>query len=682
MLFRSFFGFYNNLKIAKKLSFLSISTAILSGFIIIILLVGFELFTQKKHTVSEAKVFAEILAENIATSIVKKDLLAISNTLISIEHNNKIRQTFAFDLQWNILGAYHQGEDFYKKRQIVSVIRENENLWRNGFYYSVVPIIYKDETIGHLVVVASLNDFYIQAFQTTIVIIFIIIIALLITYRMRKALEASILLPISQLDTITSEVVRTKVLDQKIPLFNNDEIGDLAKNFDAMLSEIHLYQNELNAQKDILEYQANHDLLTKLPNRVLFNDRLYQSITRSSREDQQFALLFIDLDKFKEINDTFGHDIGDVLLETVAKILHSLIREGDTLSRFGGDEFVIILQNIKDPLPVSTVAQKILDALQKPLLVHDRKLKIGCSIGISLYPQDSHDATELLKYADIAMYRSKEKGRNIYHFYKEEMTEKILSRSSMEKKIRKALENQEFIVFYQPQYNAVNDKLIGMEALVRWENSNGTIVLPGKFLPLSEELGLIGHISNEVLRMVMAQAVHWHKVGLLLVEKISVNIMMCQLENSNFIDIVAKMLLETKCQAQWLRLEITEGQMMRNPKMAIAALDGLNALGLDISIDDFGTGYSSLAYLKHFPIQELKIDQSFIQDIPKNSDNMLIIEAIITLSKSLKIDVIAEGVERIEQKEFLVSMGCHNIQGFLYAKPMPASEITTLLTKV
>lgn len=657
------------------------STAVISGFIIIILLVAFQLFTQKRHTVSEAKVFAEILAENISSSIVKNDFLAISNTLISIEHNNKIRQTFALDLQWKILGAFHQGEDFYKKREIVSVIRENENIWKNGFYYSVVPIIYEEKKIGYLVVVASLHDFYIQAIQNSLVIILIIIIALLITYRMRRSLQESILLPISQLDTITSTIVRTKVLDQKMPLFNNDEIGDLAKNFEAMLSELHLYQNELNAQKNILEYQANHDLLTKLPNRVLFNDRLYQSISRSSREDQQFALFFIDLDKFKEINDTFGHVIGDILLERVAKILSGLIREEDTLSRFGGDEFVILLQRTKDPLSVSSIADKILDALRQPIFIHDHKLKIGCSIGISLYPQDSKDATELLKYADIAMYRSKENGRNLYHFYKEEMREKILTRANMEKDIVKAIENQDFIVYYQPQYNVVNDTMIGLEALVRWPNSDGTIVTPTNFLPFAEEIGLVGRISNQVLHMVMLQAVHWYDKGLLLVKKISVNITVSQLEDSKFINLVTKMLLDTGCNAQWLCLEITESQMMKSPNRAIKALDALTVLGFHIAIDDFGTGYSSLAYLKRFSVHELKIDQSFIQDIPKNNDNMLIVRAIIALSKSLNIDVVAEGVERMDQQEFLVSMGCENIQGFLYAEPMSVSKVTALLSK-
>ena len=657
------------------------STAIISGLIIIVLLVGFQLFTDRRQTVSEAQIFAKILADNIAPSIIKKDFLAISNTLMSIEHNNKIRQTFALDLEWKILGAFHQGHDFYKKRQIVSVIRANENLWKDGFYYSLVPIIYAEEKIGHLVVVASLHDFYTQAMESAFAIILIIILALLITYRMRKTLQESILLPISQLDAITSNVVQTKVLDQSMPLFNNDEIGDLAKNFDAMLSEIHSYQSELNAQKNILEYQANHDSLTKLPNRALFNDRLYQSIGRSSREDQQFALLFIDLDKFKEVNDTFGHDIGDTLLERVAKLLRSLIREGDTLSRFGGDEFVILLQNLKDPVAVSAVAEKILDALQKPLFIHDHKLQIGCSIGISLYPQDSKDATELLKHADIAMYRSKEAGRNLYHFYKEEMTETILTRANMEKRILSTLDNQGFIVYYQPQYNASTDKMIGLEALVRWPNSDGSVISPLTFLPFAEELGLLDHISNQVLQMVMVQAVDWHEAGLLPEAKISVNITMSQLEDSKFIDLVTKMLTETSCQAQWLCLEITEAQMMRNPNKATATLETLSLLGFKISIDDFGAGHSSLAYLKRFPVHELKIDKSFIDDIPQDVDNMLIIEAIIALSKSLKIDVIAEGVEENNQKEFLLSVGCDNIQGFLYTKPMPASKITSLLSK-
>ncbi|MDH5465560.1 MAG: diguanylate cyclase, partial [Thiovulaceae bacterium] len=585
------------------------STAFATGLIIIILLIVFQFFKEKSSTVKEAEVFAKILADNIAPSIVNNNFLAISNTLLSVEHNYKIRQTFALDLNWKILGAFHQGHDFYKKREIVSVIRENENLWKDGFYYCVVSIHYEEDKIGYLVVVASLDDFYFDVFRSSLVVIFIIIIAFLMTYRLRKTLQESILLPISQLDTITTNIVRTKVLDQKIPRFNDDEIGDLAKNFDAMLTEIYHYQNELNAQKNILEYQANHDLLTKLPNRVLFNDRLHQAIRHGSRNNEQFALLFIDLDKFKEVNDTFGHEFGDTLLQKVAKVLRALIREEDTLSRLGGDEFTIILQNIKDPLLVSTVAKKILNALQKPFLIHDQKIEIGCSIGISLYPEDSNNITELLKHADIAMYRSKEEGRNRYHFYTQQMTEKIVLRANLEKRMRFALEKKDFIVYYQPQFNAHTDTIIGMEALVRWPNSDGSVALPMQFLPLAEELGLLSSISNEVLHMVMLQAVRWNEESLL-VKKISVNITMSQIEDSGFIDLVKSMLLETTCNAKWICLEITEGQMMRDPNKTQRTLEALNALGFEISIDDFGTGHSSLAYLKRFPVHELKIDQS------------------------------------------------------------------------
>jgi len=676
--FKTILPFYNALSIGKKLKFIGLVSALIAGSIVLSMLFIFQYLSEKELTVKESTVFANILAGNISPSIISEDALAISNTLASVEYNNKIYQTFALDNSWSLLGAFHKGNDFVRQRKIIPIIKENKNLWHEGYFYSVVPILNDDIQIGHLVVVASLDDFYVRMLKYSFVIVFIFVIALFITSKFRESLQKSILLPIAKLDEVTTEIIKTKNLEHDIPTFNSDEIGDLAKNFKHMIGELNIYHDELNKQKNALSYQASYDSLTNLPNRALFSDRLKQSIYKSSRNNERFALFFLDLDKFKDVNDTYGHDYGDKLLVKVAKRLSSILREGDTLARLGGDEFIIIMNNIKKFHSASVLAQKIIDILEVPLEVDDEEIFISCSIGISLYPQDSRDEKELLKFADIAMYRSKHDGRATYHFYVEEMTQEVMMRANMQSRIRNALVEKEFIVHYQAQYNIESGKVVGVEALVRWQNKKKGLILPGKFIPFAEEFGMVVAINRQVMYAAMLQAKAWHDEGLYF-GRLSINISIEQVEDKNFVGLVQSLLYETKCNPNWITLELTEGQIMKDPKTAIAMLEQLNNLGILIAVDDFGTGYSSLSYLKHLPISELKIDKSFIVDVADNEDDKAIVDSIIAISKSLKLDLIAEGVETEEQKEFLLSKGCIKVQGYLYARPMPAEETSKLL---
>ncbi len=679
-MYKSLLPFYNTLSIAKKLKFLSILSSMVSGVMVVSLVFIFQYLDEKEITVKESKIFANILADNIAPSIVVNDVFAISDILASVEYNDKIRQTFALDKSWKMLGAFHKGNNFTQQRNIIPIIKENQNLWKNGYFYSVVPIMSNESTVGNLVIVASLDDFYIRMIKNSFVIIAVFLLALFVTSRFMRILKKSILIPIAELDKITTEIIKTKNLKHDIPTFNNDEIGKLAYNFQEMLNELNLYNDELGAQKDILSYQANHDVLTNLPNRALFHDRLHQAINKSARGKEQFALLFIDLDKFKEVNDTYGHEYGDYLLKEVAKRFKSVLRENDTLARLGGDEFTVIMTNLKEYYFASVLAKKMIDILVQPIEVGEEQVVIGCSIGISLYPQDATETHELIKHADIAMYRSKAAGRNTYHFYAQEMTQEVMHRVNMQINIRRALEYKEFITYYQPQYDLRSNSIIGIEALVRWDDPTDGILTPSKFILLAEELGMVVGINHQVMRMSMLQAKEWKRQGLYF-GRVSINISIEQLEDENFVDFVKKMLLETECEADYIRLELTESQIMKNPTVAIEVLNGLSAIGLELAIDDFGTGYSSLSYLKHFPINELKIDRSFIMDIPKDKDDAAIVDAIIALGKSLRLRIIAEGVETIEQKEFLASRGCYNIQGYLYSHPLAVEDMTNLLAQ-
>jgi diguanylate cyclase (GGDEF)-like protein len=516
-----------------------------------------------------------------------------------------------------------------------------------------------------------INSFY---------LVLIIIFAFSLTYKLRKIFRESILQPISQLDAITSEIINTKNMLHDIPSFNDDEIGDLAKNFKHMINELNTYHAQLNKQKNVLSFQATHDALTDLPNRLLFNDRLNQSIYKAKRQHEKFALLFIDLDQFKEVNDTFGHGYGDKLLQKVAKRLHSVIREEDTLARLGGDEFTIIMSNFHGDFSPSILAQKILDILQLPIIMNEDQSHISCSIGISIYPDDATEASELIKHADIAMYRSKLSGRNNYHFYTSEMTEKIYKRVTMQSEIRRALENKEFLVYYQPQYNTQTNSIVGVEALVRWPDSSGGMISPANFIPLAAELGMVVAINHQVMFMAMRHTKQWHDQGLN-PGKTSININVIQTEDKSFIDLLKGMLSRSDCKPEWITLELTEGEIMRNPDISIPILQQVSAMGIEIALDDFGTGYSSLAYLKRLSIHKIKIDKTFIDELPHNPDDVAIVQAIIAITQSLKLDVIAEGVETLEQKEFLVEAGCPDIQGYLYGHPMPVEEMTRLLIK-
>lgn len=437
---------------------------------------------------------------------------------------------------------------------------------------------------------------------------------------------------------------------------------------------IHKKTQKIQKQKEILKIQAYHDTLTGLPNRALFQDRLKYAVKHSKRYHQNIALFFIDLDHFKEINDSLGHHIGDKLLIEVAKRFKSQIREDDTLSRFGGDEFTIIMENVEKVHNASLLAEKIQQVLRKEIHIDGHTFYITCSIGISSYPQDSTDIENLLKYADVAMYKAKEEGRNNIQFYSAEMTELALERFDMQTHLRQALANNEFVLYYQPQIDVKSGKLMGVEALIRWCHPEKGFILPVEFIDIAEDTGMIVEIDKWVMETAMKQMISWYqkgfKPGIL-----SLNLSMRELQHDNFVYELSKIMKAFKFNPQWLELEITESQVMKKPEESIIKLQEITDMGVDISIDDFGTGYSSLAYLKRLPVHKVKIDKSFIHGITENQEDLEIVKAIIALSRSLGLDIIAEGVETEEQRDILFEYGCEYIQGYYYSQPLAAEEI-------
>lgn len=439
-------------------------------------------------------------------------------------------------------------------------------------------------------------------------------------------------------------------------------------------------EQEVEKQKSILHHQANHDPLTGLPNRALFHTRLNQGIKKAKNKERGLALFFIDLDKFKEINDSLGHDVGDRVLNIVTSILKRSIRKEDTLARLAGDEFTIIMEDVIYSEDASKLGHAILNMFAEPIHVDEHVLYITSSIGISLYPQDADNEKDLLKYADTAMYRAKESGRNNFQFYRPEMTKYALEQMQMKTSLRQAIDNEEFIIHYQPQIDISTDTLVGIEALLRWQHPTKGLLTPRKFISLAEETGLILEIDDWVMHTAMKQISKWHHEGLD-PGKLALNISMRQLESAHFIHRIQNTMETYSFKPEWLEFEITEGHMMKNAMEIINKLKQLSKLGINISIDDFGTGYSSLSLLKRLPINRLKIDRSFIENIPEDEEDIAIIKSIIALAKSLKLKVIAEGVETIEQINFLKSKKCKYVQGHYYFYPMAADELHEMLLK-
>jgi len=427
-----------------------------------------------------------------------------------------------------------------------------------------------------------------------------------------------------------------------------------------------------------LAYLANHDALTGLPNRTLFNDRLNHALAHGERYKLGLAILFLDLDRFKVINDTLGHDIGDQLLQNLAQRLTKSLRGSDTVARWGGDEFTILVDELNSPQDAVAVARRVLDVLTEPFMLNGHEIFVTCSIGITLYPKDGRDAQALLSNADAAMYRAKEKGRNNYQFYTAAMNASALERLRLESDLRRALEREEFFLHYQPKVEIRTGRIVGVEALIRWDHPTLGMVSPQQFIPLAEETGLIVPIGEWVLRTACTQNQAWHSAGVCSI-RMAVNISAQQFKKENLTEAVIRILDETGLPHDLLELEITESVMMQDMERAVAVLTELSARGIRFSIDDFGTGYSSLVYLKRLPIDILKIDRSLVSQMPEDPDDTAIAAAIISMGKSLNLQVIAEGVETEQQLAFLLQQGCDEAQGFLFSRPVAANKMTELL---
>jgi len=424
---------------------------------------------------------------------------------------------------------------------------------------------------------------------------------------------------------------------------------------------------------------AHFDELTELPNRTMFMQTLKRAFSLAQRRGKQFALFFIDLDRFKNINDSLGHESGDQLLQDVARRLRDNLRESDSVARLGGDEFVVLVEDCADPRELNSIAQNILNAVGRPYVLSGQEYHVTGSIGISTYPTDGQDPAALLKNADIAMYLAKDRGKNNFQFYSAQQNAHSFERLALESALRHALGRDEFVLHYQPRVDIPTGRIVGVEALLRWNHPDLPMVLPNQFIPLAEETGLIVPIGRWVLRTACAQSALWRHEGLPAL-RMAVNLSARQFSDDGLIDDIADALAQAELAPNGLELEITESMVMQNPERAVTTLNRLREMGISVSIDDFGTGYSSLGYLKRFPIDNVKIDRSFIKDLPHDTDDAAITRAVIAMAQSLRIRVIAEGVETREQLQFLRDHDCNECQGYFLSRPLPASNFALLVT--
>lgn len=492
-------------------------------------------------------------------------------------------------------------------------------------------------------------------------------------------MKSLLAVPVSHLGHVYGRIYLSDKLDGA-PFSADDET--LAMSFAhtlALALDNAREMQQIRHQQQQLDYMAHFDALTGLPNRGLLTDRTLQALAQAQRHQRRVAVLFIDLDNFKHVNDSLGHSLGDLLLKGAAQRMLGELREGDTLARLGGDEFVVLLPDIDEVQDAAIVAQKTLSTLEAPFDLQQHEVYVGASIGISIFPADADGLDALLANADTAMYHAKSLGKNNYQFFAAEMMRRTQEHLKRERLLRRALENNELRLYYQPQVEIGSRKIVGMEALLRWDSPELGLISPADFIPLAEDTGLIVPIGAWVLQVACAQAKSWLDTGLR--TRVAVNLSARQFQREALAETVMQALRQSGLPPDLLELEITESILMENVETAIATLKQLSQLGVRFSMDDFGTGYSSLSYLQRFPIDVLKIDQSFVRDIPGNANDAAIVSAIIAMASQLGLEIVAEGVETGEQLDFMQDRSCHCVQGYYFSRPIPPDDATKLLAQ-
>jgi len=674
---------FNKLPLRGKLTLIITLTSCLVMLLTFIAIIAFQRMSLRNDLLQETQAIGREVSENCTAAMLLNDqqaavlalkALAVKPHIIGARLFNKKQEVFA-DFYQNLAGDPHIDE------LKTSTILQQGHLFSSPYLDVFEPVIHEGEVLGQLMLRTNLAKGNNLLTQYVLVGLPVFAVYSLLAFLLVNGLQRLISEPIKSLASSMRTVSEEKNYSYRVQKTSQDELGSLFDGFNEMLSEIETRDKELQKNEARLGHLAHHDPLTKLPNRLLFHDRLDHSLARAKRMKSRLAILFIDLDRFKNINDSLGHDIGDKVLCAISERLNSRVREADTLARLGGDEFVIILEHLKRNDDVRRYVEKLLKDLAQRIEGLDQELHVTASIGISLYPDNGEDVDSLIQAADIAMYQAKGQGSNIYQFYAADMN--INSRESLllENQLRSALKEKQLVLYYQPQYELKTGRLIGFEALIRWEHPDLGMVSPLDFIHLAEESGLIVPIGEWILFTACKQMKKMQEQWQLPL-RMAVNISPRQFLHPSLVQTVAEVLYRTKLKPCYLELEITESMVMGNVDQAISKMNEFNKMGVELAIDDFGTGYSSLEYLKKFPISKLKIDQSFVRELGTDPDDTAIVNSVIALGKGMELEVIAEGVETVEQLDLLRNKGCDQGQGYLFSKPLPVAALPSLLDSV
>ncbi len=626
---------------------------------------------------------ANLLNASNITYLISRDSVQANMNLQIIRSDKLIEHAILFDADDDVFASYQD-----------DLTKLNTQSYKEGIHFEK-NIVYLLQKIhinqilqGHLLIIRSTEDLRSLITKQIFVCFLIFLIGLSLTYLLSLYLKKRITQPITKLAAASQKIVNNKSYDARFNITQKDEIGSLFKSFNKMLSAVQTRETELKQHNEHLEkmvemrtgqlqHRANHDALTQLPNRYLLMEKLNQGIANAKRHDSLLAILLIDLDRFKIINDSLGHAIGDKLLQEVAARLKGLARESDCIRRLGGDEFVIMLSKISNNEDAKLVAEKIIHQLTLPFHIDNHSLQIGASIGISIFPNDGEDARMLLQHADISMYQSKSVPSSSYEFFEKKM-DTTHQRLLLEKNLRKALAEDKFTILYQPKINATDKRIAGMEALIRWTDSILGEVSPAYFIPIADEMGLLNDITKWVLETTCLQQKKWQDEGLQN-NKIAVNISANHLVSADIYSLIKNTLDKFELKGEDLEIEITEDVFIGHTERNSEILKRIKSLGVTIAIDDFGTGYSSLSYLQNFPFDSIKLDTSFTKRVNHCPKSRGIVASTILLAHSLDLEITAEGVEDHIQFDFLKKNKCDLIQGFYFSRPISAKSITKLL---
>ena len=679
--------------IRKKLMWILLLTTSSALFMSAIGFVISDWYSLQKSTIERLYGEAEIIGNNSLAALAFDDSDSATRTLYSLKSSTDIVIAALFSTvgKGALFASYRRDND---TQPIIYPEQESGSI--DGRHFVVSPITLDGDQIGSILLVSDLSYWkqrqFFHLFAVLLVLLISFIIALLLSSRLQRLISE----PVLKLAETARQITEANDYRLRAEKLSRDEIGQLADDFNSMLEQVQFRDQELKKIRDNLEekvqertqqlseltrqleHQAYHDTLTGLANRMTFDDHLQLAIDQCQRYGGQLAVLFLDLDRFKNVNDTLGHAIGDKLLVQVAGKFSECIRSSDTLARLGGDEFAVLLTNLSADCEAAEVGIKLINVLKEPIEVDGYSLHMSTSIGISLFPEDGDNADTILKSADTAMYLSKDLGRSQISFFSPEMNARALRRLSLENKLRQAVRDNVLKVHYQPRLDSETMIIIGVEALVRWTDPEEGQIAPAEFIPLAEECGLIGMIDEWVLKSACSEVLKWYEAGAPSIT-LAVNVSPAQFIRKDLHGVMQKILEQTKFPGSQLELEVTESLFGPDSINSLSILKQLGELGIEISVDDFGTAYSSLSRLKHLPLHTLKIDRSFVRDLGKDADGETIVRTIITLAHNLNLKVVAEGVETQTQYSFVKRHGCDAVQGFLFSKPVPGNEMLELL---